>query len=386
MKRWAEITKRMLGAALVMTGLLWTLFGFMVSGYFIFFSTFERAASFYGSAFYPGPVTITLGGLLLGVAAGGLWTAREEAVDSAKIQYGIEVILRFVLAFAFFHYGFSKVFGGQFYEPLYQWLETPAGELSGFELTWTYFGSSYGLALFLAAAEIVPAALLLSRRTQTLGALLYAGVAANIVVIDVAHGITFEPLYVASALLVMALYLLMSDGRRLVRFSTNRKAEPRRLPEIPFRSSRKGRLTKYGLVLVIVGLPLLMNWQAARKHPPKVTELTGVWSVQDVQPLSPEADRNQAETWTKIIFEKHLGGRNGALFVDGEGRRMVSIDLDTLRTTVTIRTWTDAGAPPAFSGSYSLESEERAHLVGRAYGDSVRLTLEKEWGPGSEPE
>src|SRR6185312_3237754 len=97
-------------------------------------------------------------------------------------------IARYGAAFALLIYGFAKINGSQF-TILDSELDKPMGHVSGFWLTWYFFGFSTFYGNFLALAQITGALLLTFRRTVLLGACLLAPILTNIVIIDIAYRI-----------------------------------------------------------------------------------------------------------------------------------------------------------------------------------------------------
>mgnify|MGYP006892764468 FL=1 len=95
----------------------------------------------------------------------------------------IYLAMRYYAAYMLLSYGFAKVMGAQF-TVLDSQLAKPMGEVSGFWLTWYYFGYSPLYSAVIAGAQIVGACLLCFRRTALLGVLLLLPVIVNIVGID----------------------------------------------------------------------------------------------------------------------------------------------------------------------------------------------------------
>jgi hypothetical protein len=100
-----------------------------------------------------------------------------------KIPAIVYLIARYYAAFTLMGYGFAKVMGAQF-TVLDSELAKPLGDVSGFWLTWYYFGYSAIYASVVAWVEILGAALLGFRRTALIGVLLLLPVMANIISID----------------------------------------------------------------------------------------------------------------------------------------------------------------------------------------------------------
>jgi hypothetical protein len=90
---------------------------------------------------------------------------------------------RYYAAFMLLSYGFAKVMGAQF-TVLDSQLAKPMGDVSGFWLTWYYFGYSALYSSIVAGAQILGAVLLCFRRTALIGALMLLPVMVNIVCID----------------------------------------------------------------------------------------------------------------------------------------------------------------------------------------------------------
>src|ERR1700735_393227 len=110
-----------------------------------------------------------------------MWWTRSAA------DYGFRFI-RYSSALLLFVYGFAKINGSQF-TILDSELDKPMGQVSGFWLTWYYFGFSPVYGTFLALVEIAGGILLMFRRTTLLGACVLAPVLTNIILIDVCYGV-----------------------------------------------------------------------------------------------------------------------------------------------------------------------------------------------------
>ncbi len=83
-------------------------------------------------------------------------------------------------------------------------------------LAWSFLGFSQGYNYVMGGAEILSGILLLFRRTTVLGALVTVGVAGNIMAINYCYDVPVKLL--STALVIMALFLLGKDIRRLFNF------------------------------------------------------------------------------------------------------------------------------------------------------------------------
>ena len=118
------------------------------------------------------------------------WRAREKAgtIDTEKVQAVLVAIVRYWLALEISGYGFGKLFGLQFGESFFR-SDSIVGGLSGYNLTWNYFGHSYVFSSIIAVIQIAGSIMLLFRRTTLPGVLILLPVMINIVLIDLFYGI-----------------------------------------------------------------------------------------------------------------------------------------------------------------------------------------------------
>lgn len=131
------------------------------------------------------------------------------ALAAAVVPAGLAYILCF--------YASAKVFDLQFgMDPATA--ARPAGELTGFERAWAFFGHSPTYGYLLAGAEYLAAALLLARPTRTTGGLVAAAILANVVAIDFLYGVEVMK-YPALALFAMSLAIVGRDVVRVLAFA-----------------------------------------------------------------------------------------------------------------------------------------------------------------------
>ena len=128
-----------------------------------------------------------------------------------KTHFYLFTFSRYFLATIILMYAFGKIVGTQFSSQpsLY---DRPVSSLSGFELTWYYYGYSYWYGVFLAGSQITAALLLFFRRTTRLGVMLYLAIIGNIVVLDFAYDIRGAK-GMAVLLTVLALFVFLSEWR-----------------------------------------------------------------------------------------------------------------------------------------------------------------------------
>ncbi len=123
---------------------------------------------------------------------------------------------RYIMAIMFLMYAIAKILGTQFSTPPSVY-DMPVRELSGFQLTWYYFGYSYLYGVFIASSQIITAFLLLFRKTTRIGVVLYLAIIGNIVVMDFAYGIDAAQ-GMAVFLTLLAIFVLLSEFQGFYQF------------------------------------------------------------------------------------------------------------------------------------------------------------------------
>jgi hypothetical protein len=134
--------------------------------------------------------TQALFGLTVAVAGTLVWTAADRRRAAyPRLEGLLRIYLRYVLASIMLGYGLAKLPPTQFQPPGPERLMRTFGESSPMGLLWTFMGFSPAYTMFAGVCEIIPALLLLFRRTATLGALISIGVLLNIVLLNFCYDV-----------------------------------------------------------------------------------------------------------------------------------------------------------------------------------------------------
>lgn len=133
----------------------------------------------------------------------GLFT--EDNKHQQLIQI-IRLLVVYYLASRFLIYGFDKIFKAQFYLPEPNILYTPFGMLSKDISFWSLMGTSKMYNVLTGIAEIIPAVLLLFRRTRVLGSSLLFLLLIHILTINLSFDISVK-LYTLFLLFLSALII-----------------------------------------------------------------------------------------------------------------------------------------------------------------------------------
>jgi hypothetical protein len=222
----------------------------------------------------------TVGWLLIPIqiaaaaVASAVWTAADRRPRSpARLHEGLRVYLRFTLCAVMLLYGFAKLWCVQFPAPTHVTLSRTIGELTPSDLLWTFMGVSRGYQLFGGIPEVVGAALLVFRRTTTLGALMLAGVLANVVALNVFYDVNVK--IWSLTLLATAALLVVPDAARLARALLSVEAVPAKR-DVLLLTSARGRIAArvaQAAFVVVVAVPI--GWRAFEKSRPRALEAVG---------------------------------------------------------------------------------------------------------------
>jgi hypothetical protein len=192
-----------------------------------------------------------------------LWQWRAARINSERVRFILQSVIRYFLAHQFVFYALGKIMNLQFQVPP-EVLSQKAGELDGFWKAWLFYGHSYHYGLFIGITEMAVALLLLFRKTQTLAAVVYVFIMANITYMDFTFGVVAMQ-WPALVITLMALWLLWYDGRRVASFAFGGSAAAMR--SIPFAPAANRWLGLAAFAVLAAGIisDYLFLYNAMRK-------------------------------------------------------------------------------------------------------------------------
>jgi hypothetical protein len=314
--------------------------------------------------------------LALAAAATAAWSllGRRRA-NHARLHGALRVYVRYTLAFAMLSYGAVKVIKMQFPSPALDHLSRTYGESTPMGLLWTFMGYSTAYNVFAGAGEVLGGFLLFFRRTTTLGALVVSAVMSNVVMLNFCYDVPVK-LYSAH-LLLMALFLLAPDARRLADAFVLGRATAAPPPRAPFRARRLERARPVVKALVIAGALWTYASQAlagyamrgpnASKNP-----LYGVYQVESFE----RGGGGAAAPWATLTI-----GRASLIVrrADGAGRSL-RIKLDPEKKRINLLPM-PGGRPAPGEGPVDLAFErpdpEHLRLEGDFEGERVVVALKR---------
>ncbi len=151
--------------------------------------------------------------VFISLSSAAIWTYFAKGEVTQKTKYIFIVFLRHYLALTLLKYGFDKIFLNQFQDPEANLLYTKLGLMNPDILYWSSMGTSPEYSIFTGLMEVVPAILLLFRRTAFAGSLMALFVLMNVVMINFGFDITVK-LY-SLFLLLLSFLLIFSDRQKL---------------------------------------------------------------------------------------------------------------------------------------------------------------------------
>ena len=260
---------------------------------------------------------------------------------------------RWVAAVICIVYGFAKVNGSQF-TILDSELTRPLGSVSGFWLTWYYFGYSPFYATVLALAEIIGGVLLIVPRTSLAAALGLLPIAVNIVLIDIFYGVDAGGT-LAAILLFACLCAVIAPFAGRLRAAVL-------LSTLPARPST----TASAALLALVVAGFAFTWWGANYNNRAPTPIDGVWSV-----VSPDGSSPAEEQWHTVFFEHNRA--HLAVFRSSEGpdeKRHFELGPDGV-----VRVWSEwlTKGPLLMEGRLMPDSEIHLRMPAADGGSVLRL-------------
>jgi hypothetical protein len=160
-------------------------------------------------------LVLSLIGSFILVFLGEKWRLRP-------LKYWFNTIVAYYLSLQLFIYGLNKVFKWQFYLPEPNTLYTTVGETHLDLLFWSTMGASYPYTVFSGIVEVIPACLLLFKRTRLLGAIIAFAVMVNVVLINFSFDISVKVF--SLFLLLLSSVLVFPFGMKLYKLFIDKEA------------------------------------------------------------------------------------------------------------------------------------------------------------------
>jgi multidrug transporter EmrE-like cation transporter len=200
--------------------------------------------------------------LILAVAGGTLWTFLDRRRPHYIHLHGwLRVLARYALSFALFTYAIAKIIPTQFPQLQFRQLAESYGQSSPMALLWNFMGFSTAYTIFSGCAELIPAILLLFRRTALMGSILASAVMLNVVMLNFCYDVPVK-LYSLN-LFLLAIFLALPESKKLFSiFVLNRSPAPSNLQQPSFQK-RWVRRTAQVLKIAVLAIFLSQSTHSA---------------------------------------------------------------------------------------------------------------------------
>lgn len=316
--------------------------------------------------------------LCLAVIGTLVWSLLDRnRKNYSTLYYWITVAVRFYVGLMLFNYGMYKVIKLQFPSPGIGRLLQPYGNSSPMGLAWTFLGFSKGYNLFMGVAEVA-ALLLLFRRTVTIGAIITLMTTANVMAVNYFYDVPVK--IVSTGLVVMTIFLLVPDMKRLFKFFFTGEAVS--LPKMPQPEVRRKwlKITGYTVKYLVIAYAVVVGaielsasakeYGDAAPKPP----LYGAYFVKSfvvnkdtVPPLVTDS------TYWKLLTIQW--GEYAQIKFLNDSSRGYSMTVDTVAKTLYLKQRLDTLNKSYLS--YRMVDEKNMLLKGTIKNDSVAILLNR---------
>ena len=256
---------------------------------------------------------------------------------------------RFVASFLILFYGFAKLNGSQF-TILTSELDKPMGQVSGFWLTWYYFGYSPVYGNFIALVQILGGILLMFRKTTLLGSCILLPLITNIILVDIFYRIDLGALLVALIIEAALIIILRFHKAELLEIFWSKQNSL--FPPEP--SAKFKVYGKYALRALMIVIPAIFTYWVANYNNRLPTPIDGAWEMVETSPHNNESTGNAPAA---IFFERNRAYLCVFKRRDGSYEwHHFEIDSDKRRLTIWEQ-WLQKGAQ-IFDGTYEMSGNQ----------------------------
>ena len=271
----------------------------------------------------------------ISVIGTGVWGLLDrERKEYPQLLSWLILLASYYLAFQLLVYGFNKVFKWQFYLPEPNTLFTTVGETPRDLLYWSVIGSSRPYTVFAGLAEVIPALLLLFRKTRIVGALLALGVMLHVGAINFGFDISVK--IHSTFLLFLSLLILAPESSRLYHaLLRSDRPDATRAGFVPARPvlSTSLRTTFKAIIIPLILFDVLSPYVLSGNFNDDTAPRPPLHGAYEVQEFSLNGEIIPPLTTASNRWRRFFVHRKGYFIVQMMDDRMVDYELrvDTLR-------------------------------------------------------
>jgi hypothetical protein len=333
--------------------------------------------------------------LIVALVATTVWSILDHRRKNYRRLYGwFALYLRFCLSITLCNYGFDKVFPNQFGSLTPSRILQHVGNLTLFEMLWTFMAASKGYTVFCGALEVLAGVLLLLPRLEILGSLLAFSVLTNVVVLNLFYNVgvlvfSSHLLFIAAFLAAPALarILVLVVSRRMVELPPTAELSARRLISrgIPL------FVNILGLVLCLCSATVSAGYSATRRAQEAALPFPGAWTVDTfvattagkhalfTEKLAKDMQLSAGEDhWVRLYFESRLFAAPNSILIELKNGTLdaVSIKYDPTTGTALLSDSDD----PGWKAVLTMKSagKDLLEIKGAVNGVPVTAVLHRE--------
>jgi hypothetical protein len=319
--------------------------------------------------------------LIISAVVACTWSiADKRSKNYEKLYQWLKLYLRYYLIAFLFGYGFIKVFPSQFQPITASRLAMTVGDQSPMLLAWNFMGYSKVMMRLNGIAEVVAGLLLLFRRTTSLGAIIATGVFGFVVMMDFCFNVPVRLL--ASHLLIISIFLMLEDRRKLLNILILNKAADRTI-YLPLTSHpvwRKVLIVLQGLLAISILYATIVSSINTEKTSGQIAPdlpLYGVYNItyfikngDTIPPLQTDTFR-----WKQLVIDGSSWNRSGVIQLNSGKKIFYNVQPDTIKQVLRIQSVSDSSENHFLH--YLKKDKDLLLLQGLWNHDSIHVLMKK---------
>ena len=325
--------------------------------------------------------------LSLALFGGIIWTILDsKRKNYVVLDFWLRTVIRYYIILVLLTYGLSKVFIQQMGFPLISQLATPLGDLLPMRFSWLFIGYSDSYQIFSGVMEVLPALLMLYRRTLNLGIFIAFAVFLNVMMLNLCYDV---PVKIFSMQMTFScFYLLANNLMHFFNFFILNK--PTVLDtsyhyKYVSKTMRWGRIAfKTLFIIFALIMPIYETWSGfSSKEVESKPIKSGVYEVKTFTVNQDSTAKSMPDSlkWKDMIFEKgtsKMGSINtmDTLFRKRYNRAYFVYEVDTLKHLMKIKK-RQSDTTFIFSMHYEIPDSNTVKFWAKIRKDSVYVVLKK---------
>lgn len=207
---------------------------------------------------------------------------KRDQIKAIAFQF-LRMLCKYYIAYYMFSYAFAKILKTQFsFGPVYG-ADYNVSNYNGFMLTWYYYGHSRTYGLIIAACQIIAGILIIFRKTERIGIVLFLSFMVNIVLVNIFYQIGPGAMQMSITLTALGVFLLVSDWKGFQNYFFRTLKKNTSVISKPLEISKK----YFWLPFLIIPVLLYVQYNYINGLKIKydsTNELVGVWKVTQNSP------------------------------------------------------------------------------------------------------